>query len=333
MDSAAHSIFLPSGRPDSARHHGLVYFIPGNPGLVEYYIPFFESLRYLLDESQTTAVVDIYGKSLAGFHDDDHEPFSKERPPYVVKDQIHFAYKSLLGRRIQGGCRDGQSYDFVIIMGHSVGSYISLELFHDHLKDDSAAPHLRLHFGILLFPTITHIAKSPNGLWLDLLNTVPLLERYGHRVVEGLLALLPRPVLTWITRSILGMSPASAETTSGFLKSRDGVWQALHMGKDEMRVISEEKWDEELWEIPREAQDHRHKVPKFMLLFGKHDEWVASHIRDEFIETRRGHADREGPPHKRGRTEIEVDEDGELPHAFCTRQSRSRPLSVLSQPR
>jgi len=98
-----------------------------------------------------------------------------------------------------------------------------------------------------------------------------------------------------------------------------------------MKVISEEKWDEELWEIPEDAEEHRHRVPKFIFLFGKRDEWVASHIRDEFIESRKEHSNREVPPHKRGRTEIEVDEDGALPHAFCT--AESKPFSCITSVR
>jgi hypothetical protein len=162
-----------------------------------------------------------------------------------------------------------------------------------------------------------------------MLRTVPFLERYGHRIAEALLVPFPQLVLTWITRVFLGMSPDSARITSEFLKSRDGVWQALHMGKDEMKVISDEKWVEELWEIPLQAEEHRHKVPKFMFLFGKHDEWVASHVRDDFIDSRRKHSEREGPAHKRSRTEIEVDEDGALPHAFCTRESMHPALCRL----
>src|SRR6187551_3134046 len=79
MASSLHSVLFPATRPDSAKHHGLIFLIPGNPGLIDYYIPFIHILRSLLDRSQQTVAVDIFGKSLAGFHDDGHEPFANER--------------------------------------------------------------------------------------------------------------------------------------------------------------------------------------------------------------------------------------------------------------
>ncbi|KAJ8113551.1 hypothetical protein ONZ43_g5128 [Nemania bipapillata] len=72
-----------------------------------------------------------------------------------------------------------------------------------------------------------------------------------------------------------------------------------------MRVIGEDNWDTELWEMTHDVAESR--TPKFYFFFGRRDHWVADHYRDEFIRKRSAQAER---------TRLVVDESG-LPHAFC----------------
>lgn len=304
----------------------LIYFFTGNPGLIDYYEPFFKTLRGLLDGvedgKKPKVVFHIYGRNLAGFDDSDHEPFTADRPPHDVEYEIQDAFKHLSAMRISQGPRKGEPFDEVILMGHSLGTYIALEIFHRHLHDPELAPHLNLKAGILLFATVAHIAKSSKGVQLDMIRRMPLLRSNVHRIAKGLLSLLPSATIHWFIRNVMGFAPHAAAATTRFLTSRDGVWQALHLGMDEMEVITEEKWTEELWEIEDEALAHQHEVPKFFIFFGKNDHWVANEVRDEFIKKRDEHAQRvEAPKHKRGRTRIVVDE-GNLPHDFCIGKSR-----------
>src|SRR5262245_30909684 len=128
-------ISLPAVPSTQDRLYGLLYFIPGNPGLIEYYDEFLGILRDAFDSSQTSLAVDIYGKSLAGFHDYDHEPFTKTNPPFDLETQICLTYADISSRRVgedppPGGKtldRRGTPYDCIILMGHSVGAYMALE--------------------------------------------------------------------------------------------------------------------------------------------------------------------------------------------------------------
>lgn len=311
-----HSLSYSSTRPksnDVPFQEVLIYFICGNPGLISYYETFLSSLSQLIDSSAASKSghFDIYGEDLAGFNDDDHEPFSKLNPPRNVAYQINHLFELISGLRVQDGPKKGQPYDEVLLVGHSVGSYIALELFHKHLKDPDSAPHLNLRTGILLFPTIEHIGQSPSGLRLNMLRRTPFLAQNAHRIASGFLGLLPYNALHWFVSKVLGFPQEAATVTTRWLKSRDGVWQALHMGMDEMEVIGEDKWDEELWEIADTARAHHQLPPKFYFFFGKHDHWVASHLRDAFIEKRQKQIER---------TKLMVDE-GNLPHAFCIKHS------------
>lgn len=325
----SHHVFLPATRaPHPTGARALIYFIPGNPGFIDWYATFLESLRAQLDASQTAVAFDIYGRSLPGFHDDEHAPFSASNPPYSLEDHISVSYASLASRkaptpRLSDGT-SGRPYDFVVMLGHSVGAYIALEIFHRHQRDASPAPHLRLHHGILLCPTITHIARSSCGRLFSLICRLAVVRAHLHRLIALLLLFIPSVLLYAWTHYVLGFSPHAASIAASFLKSRDAVRQTLHMGADEMEAIAADEWDEELWELLRGDDEARLRVPKFFFLFAKTDHWVSCRERDEFIARMRRHAERDGPEHKKGRTEIEVD-NGRFPHAFSTRECEFPP--------
>lgn len=295
------SISLPS--PHTASERVLIYFICGNPGVISYYNSFFSLLRGLIDQSQISSAktsYDLYGRSLLGFDDDDHKPFSKQNLPYDLDGQIEGLSADIANQK-----KDGKLYDKVILMGHSVGAYLSVEIMHRIQQDPSKTPGLNLQHGFLLFPTLTSIALSPQGKKATWAFYVPFLEGNAHTLAQWLLSCVSKGTLTWLVKKVTGFEEEGVETTVDWLKSRDGVWQALHLAGSEMRTICEEKWTDELWECSDSS-----KVPKFFIFYGKNDHWVANEIRDAFIE-------------KRGKqASISVDE-GNLPHAFCTHECKS----------
>ncbi|KAJ3552172.1 hypothetical protein NPX13_g11176 [Xylaria arbuscula] len=290
--------------------HVLIFFVPGNPGLIGYYAPFLSALRHLLDSSASLAATnfDIHGQNLAGFSDHDHEPFTSQNKPHDLGYQIQHILKIVGGLRITSGPKQGQAYDHVLLVGHSVGAYIVLEICHRVLRDPSLAPSSKFTSGILLFPTIEHIADSSNGWKLNMLRQTPLLGDNAYRIAQGFLRLWPYNTLHWFVSKTLGFPPHAADVTTRWLKSRDGVWQSLHLGMDEMRVIREDKWDDELWDI---AKSSTSATPKFYFFFGRRDHWVADHCRDAFIQKQSTQTER---------IRIVVDE-GDLPHAFCIEHS------------
>ncbi|KAL7799923.1 hypothetical protein V8C37DRAFT_97168 [Trichoderma ceciliae] len=336
------------------QRHGLIYFICGNPGLVDFYAVFLDCLHGMLDaadEGPGGTAYDVYGRNLLGFGEHDHEPFSKANEPWDLDGQIDGIYEDVAARRVtavtanddddaevegdQGKAK--QPYDFVILMGHSVGAYIAVEIFHQHMKDASRAPHLNLRHGFLLFPTLTHIAESPSGRRLSIFRSMPRVEDAARHLAKFALCCIPFACLLWIMTGIMGFTPQTAEVTARWLKSRDGVWQAIHLGLSELRTICEEKWEEELWEAAVEEDDDDdtdscnhsrgeapahgespscleaspRQTPRFFLFYGKHDHWVANHLRDAFIEKRS----------ERGHTRIQIDQ-GDIPHAFCVRERK-----------
>jgi len=171
---------------------------------------------------------------------------------------------------------------------------------------------------MLLFPTLTHLRDSRSGKRLQLLMSLPLVGPRVHRLAAALLFLWPTWARRWLLERILGFPPHAAATTVSFLGSRDGVWQALHLARDELQRINHDVWPEDVWQVTSEPGARRSPHPKIFMLYGEDDHWVANRHRDDLIMRRVEQPDC-GRAGQRG-ARIVVDDAG-LPHAFCFRMS------------
>ncbi|EGX88968.1 hypothetical protein CCM_09015 [Cordyceps militaris CM01] len=308
------NLSLPSLRQSIAKRHALIYFVPGNPGVVEFYTDFLRSLRALLDKTESDTAYDIYGRNLFGFRDADHEPFGGQNLPYELDAQVEGMWADIASQR-RGDSHD-QPYDSVILIGHSIGAYIVVETFHRQSVSPKAG--LNLQHGFLLFPTISYIARSPSGLKITALQQrwyLPGVEENLHTIAKGLLFLFPQSTLQWVWATYLGFSSQAAATLAEWLKSRDGVWQAIHLGRSELKYVLKDKWEDSFWDNVSTSSSGG-VVPKFFFFYGKHDHWVDNDLRDEFIARQKA---RGADP---ARPSIEID-TGDISHAFCTREDTS----------
>ena len=157
------------GRKHAARTY-IIYFITGNPGLVEYYRNFLTHLYGLLTRntaSNRDVEFQVYGRSLSGFEMNNHEINTMKWhkiPPYGLQDQIRHAEDELTDL-VEDVSDDGHRDVRVIVMGHSVGSYIALEIIrrlraHGMAGEDYAT---RIIGGVALFPTVMEIVRSESG--------------------------------------------------------------------------------------------------------------------------------------------------------------------------
>ncbi|KAI6712195.1 hypothetical protein JHW43_005239 [Diplocarpon mali] len=170
--------------------------------------------------------------------------------------------------------------------------------------------------GILLFPTITHIAKSPSGVKISTLFRIPNLPKRVGTAAKALVLLTPGNALRWLVGLVARMPREAAEVTASFLRSRMGVWQALHMAKDEMDFITEDRWDDAVWGVEHENLDTKSENPRLILYFGQNDHWVADHTRDALIAAR----GREEGATESSKPVMLIDDRG-IPHGFCIRHS------------
>ena len=211
----------------------------------------------------------------------------------------------------------------VILMGHSVGAFIAMEILRLHNEKTPPPDHahtgkeerrlryqqdneLQIEGAILLTPTIINLHLSQSGRiaesllkWLG----IPLstMAQWGAKLLG---IVLGEEGVKWIVSTVTGMKSheAGLDTTVNFLRSTEGVKQSLELARDELRSIRGDRWGEDVWE----------ETTRLCLLFAKRDRWVADETREEILEKlERGD----------GRNRVVVDETG-LEHAWCLRQNR-----------
>jgi pimeloyl-ACP methyl ester carboxylesterase len=217
----------------SAKHY-LVFFVTGNPGLIAYYRTFLATLDHLLspvssNDDSSSPAFHIFGQSLPGFEDDDgisSGPATERSTPYGLQEEIDLTFDLLKAQKISSGNRKGQSFDGTILIGHSVGSYILLELL-GKARQASLSESLNVKAGILLFPTVTHIAQSPSGIKFSALFQIPGFPRIVSLLVRNLFWPLPRTVLRWLVATVTRMPEDAAGVTTNLLVGKRALWQAL----------------------------------------------------------------------------------------------------------
>ncbi|OQE21492.1 hypothetical protein PENFLA_c014G01725 [Penicillium flavigenum] len=299
-----------------------IFFISGNPGLIGYYHPFLSLLSKYLDEEKEENLPSrpsfkIYGCSLGGFEIDERQPsLSSNGIDLDLEDQICFVQGKLTavmgdegnvnGSDNAKGTVDAGTRQKVILIGHSVGAYIAMEILRRYreAKPESAFDIIG---GAMLFPTVKDIAASPSGQKLTtLLSIIPRLAVVVSLFARLFTFLLPASLLRSVVRLVMNDPPVHAlDTTCAFLKSRGGVRQALHMAADEMRTITSDKWSDDVWG----AASAREPIAKLFFYFGRNDHWVADQTRDDIVAVRGQKGGEAGP------TMVVCEES--LPHAFC----------------
>ncbi|PIG87686.1 hypothetical protein AARAC_000817 [Aspergillus arachidicola] len=316
---SADSFFRASSACNPSLSPITIYMISGNPGLIGYYHTFLSVLSDKLDthsaqQTRKNHAFQIYGHSLGGF-ELTRTPGPKPRY-YDLEEQICFVQNKLndfLTSSSNASNGVPSPKPKVILIGHSVGSYIAMEILRRHRERSTSGTSPSVDFeiigGVMLFPTVVDIAKSPSGQKLTrMLSFIPQLAVVVGFLVRILTALLPGSLLRSLIRFYMG-SPRDnmVETTAAFLESGYGVQQALHMAADEMQTITSDKWSDDVWGM----SDVKDPVTRLFFYFGRNDHWVAEQTRDEVIELR-------------GRTEsgpkMVVCEEG-LPHAFVLKHS------------
>lgn len=212
--------------PSSSNTNTLIFFITGNPGLIAYYDTFFSTLRSLLasyPSATNPTSFTVYGENLDGFEDDGQS--LRRQKPYHLQHQIEHVYSRLDAQRCRTADGNIRRYDNIIIMGHSVGTFILLEILQALRKKPN--PDLNIQAGILLFPTIVHIAASTNGVVLTKLLKIPKFEWFMHKFAKATVGWLPRSWAQKLVGVVTGMPKDAAAVTAELLQSRMGVWQAL----------------------------------------------------------------------------------------------------------
>ncbi|GAA5933664.1 hypothetical protein JCM3775_003766 [Rhodotorula graminis] len=220
----------------------VLLFIPGNPGLVDFYRHFLASLRDSLPlelRNQTKLYAVGHLRHTPGFDED--RGFNPRGLPSLddqVKDKCTFvesiADEDGIGRP------DGPK---LVVLGHSIGAWIGLQML-KALPQQISSLHA-------LFPTLSHMALTPNGRRLS-----PLFSSWALRPVflsTSALSYLPRALLSRIVALMTGQSGAGAQVTTALVGSPESVVAALTMAREELERVRDvdvdalERYGDRMW--------------------------------------------------------------------------------------
>ncbi|KAJ9554820.1 hypothetical protein OSB04_009434 [Centaurea solstitialis] len=247
-----------------------VLFIPGNPGLVTFYIDFLESLYEQMGE---TASITGIGHISHSEKDWEHGKL------FTLKEQIDhkidFIHQELQALEVP-----------LVVVGHSIGSYISLEIF-------KQIPE-KVAYLIGLYPFLEVDTESHKQVVIKRVARSDFTSSLISATV-ALLGFLPIWGSRFIAKMSLakGWSPTALDALCTSVLKYNTMRNVLYMAMTEF---------EELVKVP-DWEFMREKRNRIAFLFGEDDHWAPLHMYDEIVK--------QVPD-----VVVEVEREG-LTHAFC----------------
>ncbi|KAL9106776.1 MAG: hypothetical protein Q9227_008198 [Pyrenula ochraceoflavens] len=333
----------------------VIFFLPGNPGLVEYYHKFLNlvSLSSTKEHHSPSAEVPtfVYGASLLGFELPEairftdlskYDYFDHLVPScrstshiHTLQDEIdlsHLRLQTVVSRIVAS--LSNQPCVRVTLIGHSLGAYMAVKINQQHMTLSAVEKSsFEIKSLILLMPPIGALAWSPNGLKANpIIVNVPYFPSLLQLVVRTLAFFLPKTFFHWlVTRRMgglgSGLENAAVGVTIKFLRSQAGVKQSIALARDELRQITKESWGEEIWghrlirrnETKRVSdsayEDSLDGEAKIHLYFAEKDGWVEKAAFEELEKAL--HHSRKSP----SSPVVNVEKEGRVLHDFCVRGS------------
>ncbi|KAF9566141.1 hypothetical protein CPC08DRAFT_129803 [Agrocybe pediades] len=257
----------------------VLLFIPGNPGLAEFYIPFLSMIKSF-NSSRNIAI-------MAHSHLDHHARINNVGSRYPQEQsltiQVECALEVLMAIK-----QHYSSKTKIVVIGHSVGAWISLQML-------KASPAI-ITASFLLFPTLSHIAQTPNGRRLS-----PIFSGVGRSLLSWcspVTGYFPRCAFSRIFPS---WPQSQILVLRDFLSSQSCVLASLSMAKQEMSTITD-------LDVAFLSQH----TSQLFFYYGQKDDWVGEEKQaliqcfdsgNELMNVAHG------PP--------------DVPHAFCINHSET----------
>ncbi|KDR85373.1 hypothetical protein GALMADRAFT_52315 [Galerina marginata CBS 339.88] len=214
---SSHALWWPPRSSDS-EPDALLLFIPGNPGLADFYIPFLSSLHEKHVSSNLAIVAHAHL---------DHSPaiINRVGTRYLPEHSLTIQVQSSV-ELLDAASRSYSGKTRIIVVGHSVGAWIALQMLKARPNGISAV--------FLLFPTISNIASTPNGKLLS-----PIFLPLSRSVLSSLSFLTGYLPGYFFTLLYSNWPAQQLRVLQEFLLSSTSITAALSMAHCEMKTIRE----------------------------------------------------------------------------------------------
>lgn len=304
----------------------LLIFIPGNPGLIDYYTTYLELVQ------RKYPTLEILNISHAGFQTTGDFVKRGETSPFEFYDlefQINHKVEIIseyLKEAKAGEEGEGDELEpiKVYILCHSVGSFVTQRVVKRLLSKPDVSRLFKLRFVGLICPTILDIKVSSSGvLFTRLFRVLPVI-RLVLLFAKILKLILP---LRWIKR-LIRYKLATKSVTSGdpdatsnmensiiatynLFSSQRIIRQALTLAEEEMEEISQHDEINDFFFKQLTREPHDVKIWSF---FANLDYWVHDNTRDSILEKYYDKNNRN--------ILFELGEAGGITHSFCVDQNK-----------
>lgn len=270
----------------------LFVWIPGNPGIVQYYKEFLNLLH------EKYGFLEILAISHAGMAIEDPDLQKRKAAIYSLEDQIQ--HKVEIINQFSTNDRP------LIVMGHSVGAYIAQNVI---LDEKLTGRVIKLG---LITPTIVDIHRSQKGTqltrafyWFKYLpDAAALLSNILFNKVLSIM--LTEQIVSFVMGVDKDSSPAT--TSKSLLQHSEIIRQALGLADLEMQQIRS------CWPFQKKVIDYCNSnniETKF--IFSANDPWVSNATRNAVIAFYRKN-------YKADNLEISVSQD--IAHSFIVKHSK-----------
>ncbi|KAL7198136.1 hypothetical protein ACSBR2_020622 [Camellia fascicularis] len=225
-----------------------VLFIPGNPGVISFYTDFLENLYELLGGTASITAVGHISQTEKNW--EHGRLFSLEEQ---IDHKIDFIKHELQNSEVP-----------IILVGHSIGSYISIEMFR-------RSPE-KVIYCIGLYPFLAVNTESSKQATIKRLATSPILSAAVSSVV-GLLGLLPTKASRFLVTKSVGKSwsTTAVDALCTHVLQYHVIRNVLFLAVTEFKKLSETPD----WTFMRGKQS------QIAFLFGVGDHWGPLQMFDE----------------------------------------------------
>ena len=306
------SIYHKNPLQHSASVRPLLVLIPGNPGLVDFYITYLNLIQKRNPNLEILCISHAGFKSDGNIIDDD-SVFTYYNLEFQIEHKIDILKYFILNEN-----RNTELY----FLSHSVGSYINQRVVHRLLNNSELQNKMDIKFLGLICPTIIDIGRSNSGqIITKMFAYLPIIQIAIYLSVL-INSLFPESFVKFVVKNVvIDKSSSTREesqesienSTIGALKifrSKNIIKQALNLAKEEMKTILK---DDEFNDWFFKGLPSQYDI-RIWAYFAHTDHWVHDTTKDYILA--RYHSD----SNKKLSFEIGDIEDS-ITHSFCVNES------------
>lgn len=318
---------------DQSSKNKLLLFIPGNPGLIDYYTTYLEIIQ------KKYPGLEVLNISHAGFQTTDNYISKGENSPFVFYDlnyqinhKVEIIEEFVNEKWAKNGAGTGKIELFFLC--HSVGAFISQRVIKRLLELPDISKKISIKFVGLICPTILDIKISSSGkIFTRLFWLLPLIKvvLFWTRFLKWILT--PQRIKGIIRYHLSKKKVASRREDSDAVSNMENsiiatynlvlsqriIRQALTLAEEEMEEISQHKSINDFFFKTLTNSENRVKIWSF---FADNDYWVHDNTRDSILSQ---YTDLDNK-----NLNFQLGEKAGITHSFCVDQNKEFALITIN---